>query len=60
MLEGRDDLAVLWALRVHPDYRSEGVGHQLFKAAVARAVYSTLLSPTPMQNSRTKSSSSGG
>ena len=37
MLEGRDDLAVFWALRVHPDYRGEGIGHQLFKAAVAWA-----------------------
>lgn len=37
MLEGRDDLAVLWDLRVHPDYRGQGVGHQLFNAAVAWA-----------------------
>ncbi len=37
MLEGREDLACLWDLRVHPDYRSEGVGHQLFNRAVAWA-----------------------
>ena len=34
MLEGRDDLAVLWDLRVHPDHRGAGVGQQLFEAAV--------------------------
>jgi GNAT superfamily N-acetyltransferase len=37
MLEGREDLACLWDLRVHPDYRSEGVGYQLFNRAVAWA-----------------------
>lgn len=37
MLEGRGDLVCLWDLRVHPDYRSEGVGHQLFSRAVAWA-----------------------
>lgn len=32
ILEGRDDLAVLWDLRVHPDYRGHGIGHRLFGA----------------------------
>jgi GNAT superfamily N-acetyltransferase len=35
MLEGRDDLACLWDLRVHPDFRKEGIGHQLFTRALA-------------------------
>jgi len=30
MLEGWRDLACLWDLRVHPEYRQRGVGHQLF------------------------------
>ena len=34
MLEGRDDLLVLWDLRVHPDHRGTGVGRKLFEAAV--------------------------
>jgi len=34
MLENRDDLAVLWDLRVHPDCRGKGVGKSLFHAAV--------------------------
>lgn len=34
MLEGRDDLAVLWDLRVHPDHRGAGVGYSIFEAAV--------------------------
>jgi ribosomal protein S18 acetylase RimI-like enzyme len=33
MLDGRDDLAVLWDMRVHPDYRGRGVGQRLFAAA---------------------------
>lgn len=33
MLEGRDDLAVLWDIRVHPDYRGRGVGTTLFDDA---------------------------
>lgn len=34
MLEGRDDLACLWDLRVAPEYRGKGVGNQLFAAAL--------------------------
>lgn len=34
MLEGRDDLAVLWDLRVHPDHRGAGVGRRIFEASV--------------------------
>ena len=34
MLEGRKDLACLWDLRVHPDYRDKGVGRELFSHAV--------------------------
>eukprot|EP00035_Acanthoeca_spectabilis_P028996 m.472875 g.472875 ORF g.472875 m.472875 type:complete len:400 (+) comp33423_c0_seq1:125-1324(+) len=34
MLEGRDDLAVLWDLRVAPTHRRAGVGRALFRAAV--------------------------
>ena len=34
MLEGRDDLAVMWDLRVHPDHRGTGVGRCLFEASV--------------------------
>jgi streptothricin acetyltransferase len=30
----RQDLAVLWDLRVHPEYRKQGIGSQLFKYAV--------------------------
>lgn len=33
MLEGRDDLAVLWDLRVRPGARGRGVGRALFAAA---------------------------
>ena len=33
LLEGRNDLAVLWDLRVHPDFRGRGVGSALFLAA---------------------------
>lgn len=32
LLEGRNDLALLWDLRVHPDARGQGVGHALFTA----------------------------
>jgi ribosomal protein S18 acetylase RimI-like enzyme len=34
MLEGLTDLACLWDLRVHPDYRNQGVGHRLFTRAL--------------------------
>ena len=34
MLEGRKDLACLWDLRVHPNYRNIGVGRNLFSYAV--------------------------
>lgn len=33
MLDGRRDLAVLWDIRVHPDYRGQGVGSALFRRA---------------------------
>ncbi|MBI5095955.1 MAG: GNAT family N-acetyltransferase [Candidatus Hydrogenedentes bacterium] len=37
MLEDRNDLAVLWDLRVHPDFRRTGIGERLFGAAAAWA-----------------------
>jgi GNAT superfamily N-acetyltransferase len=37
LLEQREDLVSLWDLRVHPDYRGQGVGHLLFEHAVAWA-----------------------
>ena len=37
MLEGRQDLAVLWDLRVAPEARGQGVGPALFRAAEAWA-----------------------
>jgi GNAT superfamily N-acetyltransferase len=37
MLEGRGDLAVLWDIRVHPAYRSSGIGPLLFRAVEAWA-----------------------
>jgi GNAT superfamily N-acetyltransferase len=33
----RDDVAVLWDIRVHPDYRGQGIGSMLFDHAVAWA-----------------------
>lgn len=37
LLEGRSDIAALWDIRVHPDYRRKGIGSQLFARAVAWA-----------------------
>jgi GNAT superfamily N-acetyltransferase len=37
MLEGRDDLAVLWDIRVQPVVRGHGIGHLLFEAAATTA-----------------------
>jgi GNAT superfamily N-acetyltransferase len=34
MLEERDDLAVLWDIRVHPDYQGKGIGAMLFNKSV--------------------------
>lgn len=34
MLEGREDLACLWDLRVAPEYRGQGVGKLLFENSV--------------------------
>lgn len=34
MLDGRNDQAVVWDLRVRPEYRGHGIGRQLFRAAV--------------------------
>lgn len=34
MLEGADDLACLWDLRVAPEYRGSGVGKLLFEASI--------------------------
>jgi streptothricin acetyltransferase len=33
VLGGRSDLAVLWDLRVHPDFRRHGIGSDLFRYA---------------------------
>ena len=38
MLEGRDDLAVLWDIRVAPKFRGHGMGAALFRAVEAWAV----------------------
>jgi GNAT superfamily N-acetyltransferase len=37
MLDSREDLAVLWDIRVLPEARGQGVGGALFRAAEARA-----------------------
>jgi|Deesub1362A_J573_1020465.scaffolds.fasta_scaffold10807_2 ribosomal protein S18 acetylase RimI-like enzyme len=37
MLENRDDLAVLWDIRLHPGYRRRGIGSRLFSQAVVWA-----------------------
>lgn len=34
MLEGREDTACLWDLRVHPSYRDKDIGHKLFSCAI--------------------------
>jgi len=34
MLESHTDLACLWDLRVHPEFRGKGVGRQLFARAI--------------------------
>ena len=36
-LEGRDDLAALWDIRVDPAYRGQGIGAQLFALAASWA-----------------------
>ncbi|NEQ97294.1 MAG: GNAT family N-acetyltransferase [Cyanothece sp. SIO2G6] len=38
MLEGRKDLAVLWDIRIHPEYQGKGLGGHLFKAAEEWAI----------------------
>jgi GNAT superfamily N-acetyltransferase len=38
MLEGRSDLAVLWDIRVDPDWRGKGVGRLLFDFASSWAI----------------------
>lgn len=37
MLKGRDDLAVLWDIRIHPAARGQGAGARLFRHAAAWA-----------------------
>ena len=37
MLDSRDDLAVLWDIRIHPDFRRRKVGTMLFNHAVSWA-----------------------
>jgi GNAT superfamily N-acetyltransferase len=32
MLDGRDDLAMIWDMRVKPEYQRQGIGTQLFQA----------------------------
>jgi ribosomal protein S18 acetylase RimI-like enzyme len=32
LLDGRTDLALLWDIRVHPEFRGQGVGSTLFRA----------------------------
>ena len=34
LLKGREDVASLWDLRVHPDHRGRGIGKMLFDTAV--------------------------
>lgn len=35
MLNGRDNLADVWDLRVHPDFKRRGIGTKLFSRAIA-------------------------
>jgi GNAT superfamily N-acetyltransferase len=37
MLEGRDDMAVLWDIRIHPEYLRQGCGSRLFSRAATWA-----------------------
>ena len=37
MLDGRGDLAVVWDIRVHPEYRGQGIGRALFAGAAEYA-----------------------
>ena len=37
MLEGRNDLAVLWDIRVSDEYKHKGIGHKLFNMALEYA-----------------------
>jgi len=37
MLEGREDLGVIWDLRVNPEFRGQGIGKKLFVTALERA-----------------------
>ena len=37
MLSGRDDLCILWDIRVIDEYKHQGVGQKLFDAAVEKA-----------------------
>ncbi len=34
MLSDRNDMAVVWDIRVHPEYRGKGIGYKLFQKAV--------------------------
>ena len=34
MLDGRDDLTVLWDIRVHPEYRGKGIGRKLIYSVI--------------------------
>ncbi len=36
-LEGRKEIAALWDIRVHPDFRGQGIGSELFQRAVSCA-----------------------
>jgi len=38
MLEGSTNLAVLWDIRVHPEYRRKGIGSLLFPRIVSWAI----------------------